>query len=59
MSFEKILEDRIRGNRDLLRPFEMASNYVSRGTATGLDKHMEILHEITKEMVKDFGMTEG
>jgi hypothetical protein len=59
MSFEKILEDRIRGNRDLLRPFEMASNYVSRGTATGLDKHMENLHEITKEMVKDFGMTEG
>jgi hypothetical protein len=58
MPFAKILEDRIKGNRDLMRPFEAASNYVSRGTATGLDEHIKMLRQITEEIVKEFGMTE-
>jgi hypothetical protein len=58
MPFAKILEDRVKGNRDLLRPFEAASNFVGRGTATGLNEHIKLLHQVTEGIVKDFGMTE-
>jgi hypothetical protein len=58
MPFAKMLEDRIKGNRDLMRPFEAASNYVSRGTATGLDEHIKVLHQVTEEIVREFGMAE-
>lgn len=58
MAFSVILEDRIRSDRDLARPFEAASKYVHRGTARGMSEHLKILHELTEGMIKDFGMAD-
>jgi hypothetical protein len=56
MPFSRILENRITGDRELRRPFEAASKYVNRGTATSLSEHVRVLHEVTEAMIKDFGM---
>jgi hypothetical protein len=57
-AFSDILEDRIRADRKLARPFEAASSYVPSGTARKLFKHMEIMHNLTDELINDFGMEE-
>jgi hypothetical protein len=57
-AFSDILQDRIRGDRQLGRPFEAASSYVPRGTARLISKHMEIIRDLTDELINDFGMEE-
>jgi len=57
-AFSDILEDRIREDRKLGRPFEAASSYVPAGPARKVFKHLEIMENLTKEIVADFGMTE-
>jgi hypothetical protein len=59
MSLSKILEDRIRADRELGRPFEAASKYVHRGTARNMSKHMVLMKKGINEMIQDFGMTEA
>jgi hypothetical protein len=58
MSFSVILEDRIKSDRDLGRPFEAASKYVHRGTARNMSEHLKILHELNEEIINDFGMVD-
>jgi hypothetical protein len=58
ISFSVILEDRIKGDRLLERPFEAASKYVNRGTAYNMSEHLRIFHELNEGMIKDFGMVD-
>jgi len=57
-AFSDILQDRIRADRKLARPFEAASSYVPPGTARKMFKHMEIMGNLTDELINDFGMVE-
>ncbi len=56
IAFSTIIEDRIRSDRKLGRPFEAASKYVSRGTARMMSAHLDVLHKLTEELISDFGM---
>ena len=58
LPFETILEDRIKEDRNLGRPFEAASQYVQRGVAGKLSVHMEILTGLKNDVIADFGMTD-
>lgn len=53
-----ILEDRITGAKQLAHPFEVASSYVPRGTARKMNSHIEIMHALTEQIIKEFGMVE-
>jgi hypothetical protein len=57
-AFSDILEDRIREDRNLGRPFEAASSYVPAGPARKAFKHLEIMENLTAEIVADFGMAD-
>jgi hypothetical protein len=56
MAFSDIVEDRIQEDPMLGRPFEAASSFVQRGTPGRLHKHIELMHELSKEMQQDFEM---
>jgi hypothetical protein len=58
LPFETILEDRIRGDKQLTRPFEGASKYVQRGVAGKLNVHMEILTKLSNEVIEEFQITD-
>jgi hypothetical protein len=58
MSLDIVLEDRIKRNPTLLWPFDAASKYVDRGMHRNTPKHMEMLHNIMDETIKDFGITD-
>ena len=49
-----ILEDRIKEDPQLGRPFEAASTYIHRGPPRRMLKHVEILHVLAQELEKDF-----
>jgi hypothetical protein len=53
-----ILEDRIKADRKLGRPFEAASKYVHRGTARNMSEHMNLMKKIINQMIQDFGVME-
>jgi hypothetical protein len=53
-----ILEDRIRSDRKLGRPFEAASSYVPPGPARGAFRHREIMDTLSSELIADFGITD-
>jgi hypothetical protein len=53
-----ILEDRIRSDRKLGRPFEAASSYVPPGPARGAFRHREIMDSLSSELIADFGITD-
>lgn len=53
-----ILEDRIRADRKLGRPFEAASSYVPTGPARKAFKHLEIMENLSDQLVADFGMVD-
>lgn len=57
-AFNDILEDRIRRDHKLGRPFEAASAYVHPGRARGAFKHEEILETLSNELITDFGITD-
>lgn len=52
-----ILEDRIKEDPDLGRPFEAASSYMHRGAPRRMSKHIEILKVLSKELQEDFKLT--
>lgn len=56
IAFSTIIEDRIKSDRKLGRPFEAASKYVSRGTARMMSAHLDVLRTLTNELISDFGM---
>ena len=56
MAFSDIIEDRLREDKELGRPFEAASSWVPSGMARMVTAHLEILNKLTEEMVKDFEM---
>jgi hypothetical protein len=58
IAFSDIMEDRIREDPKLGRPFEAASSWVPRGTPRKMDKHIEIMKELGAEMQADFGMVD-
>jgi hypothetical protein len=58
MPFSTILEDRITADRQLGRPFEAASKYVFKGTARSLPKHIELMSDAFRNVIKGFGITE-
>jgi hypothetical protein len=58
LPFEIILEDRIRGDKQLTRPFEAASKYVQRGVAGKLDVHMDVLTKLSTEVIEEFQITD-
>ena len=58
VALSTILENRITKDRQLGRPFEAASDYVFKGTARSLPKHMELLTVAMDGLMKDFGMKE-
>lgn len=58
IALSDIMEDRIREDRKLSRPFEAASSWVPRGTPRRMYKHIEIMKELGAEMQADFGMVE-
>jgi len=58
MAFSDIMEDRIREDPQLSRPFEAASTYVHRGTPGKMFVHVEIMKMLGQEMQNDFGMVE-
>jgi hypothetical protein len=53
-ALSEILEDRIKEDPQLGRPFEAGSTYIHRGMPRGIHKHIEVLHEVTEELEKDF-----
>jgi hypothetical protein len=57
-AFSEILEDRIRSDRKLGRPFEAASSYVPPGPARGTFRHREIMDDLSSGLVADFGITD-
>jgi hypothetical protein len=57
-SFSDIMEDRIREDPNLGRPFEAASSYVPRGTPRKVHRHVEIMKVLGEEMRIDFGMAD-
>jgi hypothetical protein len=57
-AFSDVLEDRIREDPKLGRPFEAASSWVPPGPARKVFKHLEIMENLTNEIVADFGMVE-
>jgi len=58
MSLTDILDDRMKTDPPLSRPFEAASHYTSRGTPINLHKHYEVVEAFTQEMIDGFGMVE-
>ena len=58
MAFSDIMEDRIREDRNLGRPFEAASTFVPRGTPRNFHAYIEIMKELGERMRIDFGMYE-
>jgi len=58
MPFSKILEERIKADRQLRMPFEAASRYIGRGKAVRLKAHIDILHEVMAEVAADFDLKE-
>lgn len=58
MAFSDIMEDRIREDPKLVRPFEAASSWVPRGTPRKMDKHIQILNKFAAEIEADFGLVE-
>lgn len=59
MPFSDIMEDRIREDPKLSRPFEAARTWVAQGTPRNMDAHIEIMKLLSKEMQDDFGMVES
>jgi len=57
-AFSDILEDRIRADRKLSRPFEAASSYVPPGPARGAFRHREMIDSLSNELIADFGITD-
>ena len=57
-SLSEILEDRIKEDPLLGRPFEAASSFVPRGTPRGMFEHIEIMKKLTKIMQDEFGMVD-
>ena len=55
IALSDILEQRIRDDRSMSKPFEAASQYISRGTRHTL-RHLDMLDLLTKEMTKEFDM---
>ena len=55
-AFSDILEDRIRADRNLSRPFEAASSYVPPGPARGAFRHREMIDRLSNELIADFGI---
>jgi hypothetical protein len=58
MEFSDLMEDRIREDRNLGRPFEAASTWVPRGTPGRVHRHVEIMKELAEKMRVDFGIKE-
>lgn len=58
MSLSDILQQRIRDDKQLSKPFEAASSYISRGTRHTL-KHIAMLDILTQEMTEEFGMEDA
>jgi len=58
MTFSDVMEDRIREDPMLSRPFEAASSWVPRGTPRKMDKHIEIMKELSAGMQAAFGMVQ-
>jgi hypothetical protein len=58
MPLSAILEERIKANRELSRPFEAASKYVNKGTARNMPEHMKLMSAAIGEVIKDFGIVE-
>jgi hypothetical protein len=58
MPFSDVMEDRIQEDPMLGRPFEAASSWVPQGTPRNMDKHIEIMKVLAKEMQDDFGMVD-
>lgn len=54
LSFETILEDRIRQDKALARPFEAASNYVQRGIGGKLSAHFDVLQKLSDDVIKKY-----
>jgi hypothetical protein len=55
-AFSDILEERIKEDPQLGRPFEAASTYIHRGMPRRMSKHIEILHMLAQELEADFHM---
>jgi hypothetical protein len=49
-----ILEDRIKEDPQLGRPFEAASTHIHHGMPRRMSKHIEILHVLAQELERDF-----
>ena len=58
ISLSDILEQRIRDDRSMSKPFEAASQYISRGTRHTLE-HLAMLDVLTKEMTEEFEMKDN
>jgi hypothetical protein len=53
-AFSDVLEDRIRSDKTLSRPFEAASKYAARGRAISMSAHFEIFKQLTEDVITDF-----
>jgi hypothetical protein len=58
MSLSAILEERIKANRELSRPFEAASKSVHKGTARNMPQHMKLMSGAINDVIKDFDVKE-
>ena len=58
-ALSEILEERVKEDPVLGRPFEAASTYIHRGMPRGVFKHIEIMQDLTNELEKDFQMKDG
>lgn len=57
-ALSEILEERIKEDPQLGRPFEAASTYIHRGMPGRMSKHIEILQTLHQELEKDFQIKE-
>ena len=56
--FSAILENRIKSDKPLSRAFEGASDYVPRGMPRNVHAHINVLTELSNDVIADFKVTD-
>jgi hypothetical protein len=57
-SLADVMQERIKSDPTLRKPFDAAMKYVHRGIAPKLHAHVEAFEELTERLITDFGIKE-
>ncbi len=59
MAFSDVLEDRMKRDKKLANPFEAASKYAHKATPRMVDRHIEMMQQVSEEMIASFQIKDG